>query len=117
MTEQIEDPKPVTVGELLLALATYPQDAEVITGENGDGGGTLFADGPTGFQVIWAGNTYERPERYAPPEPEAIERAAPGDEFAIVQDFLRWANGAYAIGTENPAAIAREFATRGKAAR
>jgi hypothetical protein len=63
------DPKPtpplVTVGELLDALATYPRELIVSTGENRSGGGLLyaFAEGsePFEFYDLWEGHPWDRP--------------------------------------------------------
>ncbi len=56
-----DETRPVTVGELVDALSSYPRDALVFTGEAGTGCGTVIveddgwgdcrdADGKTGFE-------------------------------------------------------------------
>lgn len=52
-------PPPVTVGELLDALATYPRDALALTSENGYGGGALYARVGGKLADIWSGVTSE----------------------------------------------------------
>lgn len=81
---------PVTVAELLLALASYPQDATVTIGDPfidvyvmvGDNYRTVYRQG-------------ERAHHYEPPAVEEAEDApAPrrhaGDDYAAAQDFLEW---------------------------
>lgn len=50
-------PKPVTVSELRRALATYPDDALVHTGEAGTGMGTIDVQDGTKWHSVWDGVT------------------------------------------------------------
>jgi hypothetical protein len=48
-------PAPVTVGELVDALATYPRDALAFTGEAGTGTGTIDVEIDGRIVTVWAG--------------------------------------------------------------
>lgn len=52
-----EQAKPVTVGELVDALATYPRDALVLTGEAGTGMGTISVRLGGKTLLVWDGTT------------------------------------------------------------
>ena len=82
----------ITVADLLLALATYPQDA------------TLTMADPTELgMMINNGNDHPEYEmlidwehgealRYRRPDVvrEVVHRSNPGDDFATAQEFLEW---------------------------
>lgn len=86
------DPKPTTVAELLLALASFPQDAHVVTSENGSGGGALAVMIDDDWIDLWEGHDYECPKHYERPDVilEAVERSHPGEEYAIAVELLEW---------------------------
>ncbi len=88
------EPEKVTVAELLLALASYPLDAEVTTYENGGGGGALqvtLVDGEE-WAELWEGHRYERPKHYERPDVivQEVQRSDAGEEFAIANEFLAY---------------------------
>lgn len=85
---------PVTVGELLLVLASFPQDAPLTSWENGGGGGTIAAMIGDETIAIWEGGYIDRPQHYVAPTAVVIERGHPGDDFALAQDFLAWMDSA-----------------------
>lgn len=89
---------PVTVAELLLALASYPQDAIV---ELSDPYAMLTAlvegDPVDAFHVLWepAATTSiveQRPQHYRRPDivERVIRRSEPMDDFAAAREFLEW---------------------------
>lgn len=83
---------PVTVAELLLALATYPLDAPLSTYENGGGGGAIqveLAEGEAWVDV-WTGTWAERPHRRVEEVVKVVRRADPLDDFDAAKDFLEW---------------------------
>lgn len=54
-----ERPGPVTVGELVSALKSYPSDALVFTYEAGTGMGAIAVLAGDAFNEVWAGVTSE----------------------------------------------------------
>jgi hypothetical protein len=77
---------PVTVAELLLALASYPQDAIVTIADPFIDLGVMVGDE---YHTVYEFNTvthYERPDIVV----QEVERSHPGDEFAIANEFLTW---------------------------
>lgn len=121
---------PVTVAELLLALASYPQDATVtIADPFMDLGVEIGDDYQTVYQRGERAHHYEPPaveETAAPVEPK---RSHPGDDYAAAQDVLDWLRQR-GIGLVNPgqghnetaspvpeaqrAQLARDFAARNR---
>lgn len=84
-------PPPITVADLLLALATYPQDG-VITTSDGDVGVLIDngEDHPEYEMLIDGQNSealrYNRPNIVR----EVIHRNSPGDDFVVAQEVLDW---------------------------
>jgi len=95
------EPKPVTVAELLLALASYPQDAEV-----------HISDPYVAIMIRVEGDPIEeyhsfwepmettsivasRPQHYQRPDivERVVHRSEPMDDFAAAQEFLEWLQG------------------------
>jgi hypothetical protein len=90
-----EPQQPVTVAELLLALATYPLDAPLSTYENGGGGGAIqveLAEGEAWVDV-WTGTWDERPHRRVEEIVKVVRRTDPLDDFAAAKEFLEWLQG------------------------
>lgn len=81
----------VTVAELLLALASFPQDASLTTYENGGGGGSLAVLVGDEFVELWDGHYLDRPHHYVAPAAVVVERGHPGDDFEVAQEFIAWA--------------------------
>lgn len=128
------EPAPVTVAELLLALASYPQDAPLWTCENGTGGGEVWVDvdpsdtSAESNMCIWEGHAYERPAHRAEEIVKVVRRAEPMDDFAAAKEFLEWLQAQHygmpkvsTGGGQNepttyrdltPAELAEEFARR-----
>ena len=82
-------PKPVTVAELLLALATYPLDAPLATVENGGGLLVEITDGE-GWVDVWTGTDHERPQHRAADVVKIVRRSDSLDDFAAAKEFLEW---------------------------
>lgn len=87
-------PKPVTVAELLLALASYPQDAEVYLSDPYIALLAKVEGEPEGAEsdgVIWE-PIAQRPQHYQCPDivERVIRRADPLDDFAAAKEFLEW---------------------------
>lgn len=81
------EPEPVTVAELLLALASYPQDAVVTIADPFiDLGVTVGEDYHTVLDMHEGVTHYQRPDVVV----QEVERAHPGDEYAIAAEFLSW---------------------------
>lgn len=87
-----EPQKPVTVAELLLALATYPLDAPLSTYANGGGGGAILVELVEGeaWVDVWTGTWDERPHRRVEEIVKVVRRADPLDDFAAAKEFLEW---------------------------
>lgn len=123
-------PPPVTIRDLLLAVASYPQDAvvdldhsAVITVALGE-----QPEGVDEFAVLW--EPLEAPQHYqrADVVERVIRRSDPLDDFAAAQEFLEWlrergyqpprqsTGGGHNEPTSyrdlEPTELAQEFATR-----
>lgn len=91
------EPKPLTVADLLLALASYPQDATLGTRDPYIGV-LVFVPAPEGVDdehelIDWmdGGETgtakhYQRPDIIE----RVIRRSEPLDDFAAAKEFLEW---------------------------
>lgn len=80
--------RPVTVADLILALATWPLDAELQTGESG-GGGYIATEIEGEFFEIWEGDS--TPPQHRPNEiVKVVRRSEPLDDFAAAKEFLEW---------------------------
>jgi len=84
------EPPAVTIAELLLALATYPLDAVVTTGENRGGGGEVYAWIEGEPFDVWTGNVWERPNHRPGEIIKVVQRSDPMDDFAAAKEFLEW---------------------------
>lgn len=82
--------RPVTVADLILALATWPLDAELYTGENGGGGGYIATDIEGEFFEIWEGNDGNPPQHRPEEIVKVVRRSEPLDDFAAAKEFLEW---------------------------
>lgn len=118
------DPIRITVADALLALASYPQDAELITTDPFVPVGVMVGD-EVHELLDWqnAAQHYERPDVIV----QEVSRSDAGEEFAIANEFLGYLR-AHAISlvhdgqghneTASPllpatrARLAEEFATR-----
>lgn len=80
-------PPKTTVAELLLALASYPQDAEVVMSDPYIELGVLVADE---YHAVY--RPHEGVAHYGPPRVivRVVERNEPGDDYATAVDFLAW---------------------------
>ena len=79
--------KTTTVAELLLALASYPQDAEVTMSDPFvDLGVIVDGDYFTVYHKYEGAAHYERPDIIV----REVERGHPGDDYATAQEFLEW---------------------------
>lgn len=87
-----EPQQPVTVAELLLALATYPLDAPLSTYENGSGGGAILVELVEGeaWVDVWTGTWDERPQHRPNEIVKVVRRSEPLDDFAAAKEFLEW---------------------------
>jgi len=81
------DPHEITVAELLLALATFPQDATLSTTDPFVEVGVLVA-GEWHPLIEWhaAAQRYERPDVVV----QEVQRSDAGEEFAIANEFLAY---------------------------
>lgn len=131
MSAPTED-APVTVAELILALATYPLDAPLATYENGGGGGVIQVEPVDGevWTVVWTGRWDERPLHRATEAVKVVHRADPLDDFAAAKEFLEWLqaqrygmprrstggghNEPITYRDLDPTELAKEFAQRGR---
>jgi hypothetical protein len=122
--------KEVTVADLILALASYPQHATVGTS---DGYASLMIDTPEHpTEVVQVAYDPEGPTVHHYERPDIVERVIhrsdPLDDFAAAQEFLEWLQTKhYGMPREStggghnepttyrdlkPAELAREYATR-----
>jgi len=91
---------PVTVAELLLALASYPQDAQVQMTDPYTALLVAIEGEPEGAEsdgVLWepmAGTSIvaQRPQHYQRPDivERVIRRTDPLDDYAAAKEFLEW---------------------------
>ena len=125
---------PVTIAELLLALASFPQDATVHPAADESDAEVFIEveiDG-VAYTLLQSG---ERAHHYEPPVVEETtpttepKRSHPGDDYAAAQDVLDWLRQR-GIGLVNPgqghnetaspvpeaqrAQLARDFAARNR---
>lgn len=118
------EPEPTNVGDLILALASYPLDAEVVISDPFiDLGVMVGEDYHTVYQAHEGTTRYERPDVVV----QEVQRSDAGEEFAIANEFLGYLR-AHSISlvhdgqghneTASPllpatrARLAEEFATR-----
>lgn len=88
-----QPPAEITVADLILALATFPQDGILTSIDGNIDVGVMIHDGdrhPEYEMLIdWEHGEalrYRRPDTVR----EIVHRAQPGDEFATVQEFIEW---------------------------
>jgi hypothetical protein len=109
---------PVTVAELLLALASYPQDAEVTIADPFVDLGVMVGDEYyTVYQLHNRAQHYEPPEVVQAPAP----RGHPGDEYATAREVLEWARRENIlplaeVDDDTLGVMARGFVDRGRGA-
>lgn len=95
-----EPQQPVTVAELLLALATYPLDAEVQMTDPYTALLVRIEGEPEGAEsdgVLWepmadTSIVAQRPQHYQRPDivERVIRRTDPLDDYAAAKEFLEW---------------------------
>lgn len=87
---------PVTVAELLLALASYPQDAPVDISPYASLTTFIVGDPESEWRAIWepypGDGSGQRPRHYRRPDiiERVIRRSEPMDDFAAAREFLEW---------------------------
>lgn len=87
---------PVTIAELILAAASYPQDSTVQLGDT-HAALVVHVDGEEKHRTLWdpmadTSIVAQRPQHYERPEiaERVIQRSDPMDDFSAAQDFLEW---------------------------
>ncbi|QDP45552.1 hypothetical protein SEA_FUZZBUSTER_68 [Microbacterium phage FuzzBuster] len=84
---------PITVADLLLALATFPQDAVLTTNDEHIDVGVLIDNGEDHPEYVMLIDWHHSEAlRYRRPDivREIVHRNSPGDDFATAQEFLEW---------------------------
>lgn len=87
------NPEPVTVAELLLALATYPLETPVEVSDGYGAGSKLFALIEGEHVEVWGDEREARPHRRDKEIVKVVRRADPLDDFAAAKEFLEWLQG------------------------